>query len=68
VAKSKTTKSADPDEIAEELVAVTCLVSEAGYGIRAGEVRGFGKSIAAEMVKRGHAEYYNAKSAPAKAE
>jgi len=61
VAKSENTKAANPDEVDEELVPVKLLVSEAGYGFRKGETRGFSESIAAEMVKRGHAHYVNVK-------
>lgn len=50
------TKVADPNAVEEKLVPVRMLVSEAGLGLRTGEIRGFPESIAAKMIERKHAE------------
>lgn len=56
MAKSKDSKAADPEAVADEkLVPVELLVSEAGYGFRAGEIRGFAPDVAAKMIQKGHA-------------
>ena len=47
------------------LVAVECLVSEAGFGLRAGEIRGFSPEVAATMISVGSAKLVKP-AAPAK--
>lgn len=56
MAKEKNTKAADPNAADEDLVPVELLVSEAGYGYRAGEIRGFAPDVAAKMIQKGHAK------------
>lgn len=61
MAKNENTKAANIDAGDEPLVPVKMLVSEAGYGFRLGEVRGFAASVAKKMIEKGHAEAYVAK-------
>ena len=56
MAKPENTKASDPNAVEEEVVAVRVLMDEAGYGFRAGEIRGFAKSIAEKMQAKKHGE------------
>ena len=56
MAKAENTKASNPDAVEEKQVPVKLLISEAGYGYRIGEIRGFPESIAKKMIEKGHAE------------
>lgn len=56
MAKSENAKVANVDAVEEKQVPVKMLISEAGYGFRLGEIRGFPESIAKKMIEKGHAE------------
>lgn len=45
------------------LVPMKCTISEAGLGLRNGEIRGFVPEVAAQMLAAGHGEVVSVKAA-----